>query len=168
MKLLQHIAMCHAIYDIGCNLASRPRSSQNCPSQTGNEGTFINFITYLQRSFKQHTSFHLIYVRDLINIHHSVYGWVLLTHWGRVTHICVNKLTVIGSDNGLSPGQRQPIIWPNAGILLIGTMGRNFSEILIQIRSFSFKKMHLKMSSGKWQPFGFGLNVLTQWGLVML
>ena len=27
-----------------------------------------------------------------------------LTHWGRVTHICVSKLTIIGSDNGLSPG----------------------------------------------------------------
>ena len=28
---------------------------------------------------------------------------VLLTHWGRVTHICVSKLTIICSDNGLSP-----------------------------------------------------------------
>ena len=26
-----------------------------------------------------------------------------LTHWGRATHICVGKLTIIGSDNGLSP-----------------------------------------------------------------
>ena len=29
-----------------------------------------------------------------------------LTHWGRVTYICVSKLTIIGSDNGLSPGVR--------------------------------------------------------------
>ena len=43
-----------------------------------------------------------------------------LTHWGRVTHICISKLTIIGSDNGLSPGRRQAIIWTNAGILLIG------------------------------------------------
>ena len=43
-----------------------------------------------------------------------------LTHWGRVTHKCVSKLTIIGSDNGLSPGRRQAIIWTNAGILLIG------------------------------------------------
>ena len=56
-----------------------------------------------------------------------------LTHWGRVTHICVNKLTIIGSDNGLSPGRRQAIIWTNAGILLIGPLGTNFSEILIEI-----------------------------------
>ena len=38
-----------------------------------------------------------------------------LTHWGRVAHICVSKLTIIGSDNGLSPGRRQAIIWTNAG-----------------------------------------------------
>ena len=85
---------------------------------------------------------------------------LLLTPWGRVTHICVNKLTIIGSDNGLSPGRRQAIIWTNDGILLIGPLGTNFSEILIAIYIFSFKKMHLKMSSGNWQPFCLGLNVL--------
>ena len=26
-----------------------------------------------------------------------------LTHWGRVTHICISKLTIIGSDNDLLP-----------------------------------------------------------------
>ena len=46
--------------------------------------------------------------------------WPFFTHWGRVTHICINKLTIVGSDNGLSPGRRQAIIWTNAGILLIG------------------------------------------------
>ena len=48
-----------------------------------------------------------------------------LTHWGRVTHICVSNLTIIGSDNGLSPDWRQAIIWANAGILLIGPCMRN-------------------------------------------
>ena len=76
-------------------------------------------------------------------------------------HICVGKLTISGSDNGLSPGRRQAIIWTNAGILLIGLLGTNFSEILIEICIFSFRKMHLKMSSGKWLPFCLGLNVLT-------
>ena len=76
-----------------------------------------------------------------------------LTHWGRATHICVGKLTDIGSDNGLSPGRRQAIIWTNAGILLIGPLGTNFNEILIGIQTFSFKRMHLKMSSAKWRPF---------------
>ena len=84
-----------------------------------------------------------------------------LTHWGRATHICVSKLAIIASDNGLSPGRRQAIIETNDGILLIWSLGTNFSEILIKIHSFSFKKMHLKMSSGKWRPFCLSLNVLT-------
>ena len=83
-----------------------------------------------------------------------------LTHRGRVTHICVSKLTIIGSDKCLSPGRRQAIIWTNAGILLIRTSGTNFSEILSEIHAFSFKKMHLKMSSAKWCPFCFGLKML--------
>ena len=87
----------------------------------------------------------------------------LLTHWGRVTHICVSKQTIIGSDNGLSPGRRQAIIRTNAGILLIGPLGTNFSEILVEIRIFSFKKMGLKVSSAKWRPFCLGLNVLNKW-----
>ena len=86
--------------------------------------------------------------------------WQPLTHWGRVMHICVVNLTIIGPDNGLSPGRRQAIIWTNAGILLIGPWGTNFSEILIGIQTFSFKKMHLKMSSAKRRPFCLGLNVL--------
>ena len=87
-----------------------------------------------------------------------------LTHWGRVTHICVSILTIIGSDNGLSPGRRQAIIWTNAGILLIGPLGTNFSEILIKIHTFSFKKMWLKVSTAKWRPSCLGLNVLIHCG----
>ena len=83
-----------------------------------------------------------------------------LIHWGRVTHICISKLTTIGSDNGLSPGRRQAIIWTNAGILLIGPLGTNFSKILIKIHTFSFKKMWLKVSTAKWRPSCLGLNVL--------
>ena len=86
---------------------------------------------------------------------------IWLTHWGRVTHICVGNLTITGPDNGLPPGRRQAIIWTNAGILLIGRWGTNFSEILIGIHTLSFKKIHLKMSSAKWRPFCLGLNVLT-------
>ena len=86
----------------------------------------------------------------------------MLTHWGRVTHIWVGKLTIIDSDNGLLPGRHQAIIWTNAGILLIGPLGTNLNEILIEIVTFPFMKMHLKMSSAKWRPFCLGLNVLTR------
>ena len=63
-----------------------------------------------------------------------------LTHWGRVTQMCVNKFTIIGSENGLSPIGRQAIIWTIARILLIRTLGINFGEILIQIHTFSNQK----------------------------
>ena len=88
-----------------------------------------------------------------------------LTHWGQATHIWVSKLTIIASDNGLSPGRRQAIIWNNAGILSIGLFGTKFSEILIEILTFSLKKMRLKVSSAKWWPFCLGLNVLTRLAL---
>ena len=91
---------------------------------------------------------------EIISTHH-------LTHWGRVMHICFVNVKTIGSDYDLSPGRRQAIIWTNARILLIRTVETNFSEILISIHTFSSKKMHLKMSSGKCRPFCFGLNVLT-------
>ena len=87
-------------------------------------------------------------------------GVNLLTHWGRVMHICVGKLTIIGSDNGLSPERRRAIIWTNAGILLIGSLGTNFSEISIEIQTFSLKKIRLKMSSAKCCSFRLGLNGL--------
>ena len=77
-------------------------------------------------------------------------------------HICISKLTIIGPDNGLSPGRHQAIKGTSAGILLIRPLGTNFSEILIGIQTFSFKKMYLKMLSAKWQPFCLGLNVLTR------
>ena len=55
-----------------------------------------------------------------------VWKW---THWGRMMHICIDKLTIIGSDNGLFSGRHQAIIWTNGVKLLIGPLGTNFSEI---------------------------------------
>ena len=61
-------------------------------------------------------------------------GYKVLTHWGQVMYTGVGNLTIISSDNGLSPGRCQVIIWTNAGILLIGPLGTNFGEILIEIQ----------------------------------
>ena len=72
-----------------------------------------------------------------------------LTHWGRVTLIRVNKIITIGSD-----------IWTNAGILLIRPLAINFNDMLIETKTFSFKKMHLKSSSVKWRLFRLGFNEL--------
>ena len=151
-----------------------------------NESYYITYITGYSHSTNhavfQHVAAFLAYGimvvadvlgpvwRQAICSHHidsassnDTFTYVLkaLTHRGRVTHICVANLTIIGSDNGLSPGRRQAIIWTNAGILFIGPPGPpNFSEILIEILTFSFKKMRLKVSSAKWRPFCLGLNVL--------
>ena len=58
---------------------------------------------------------------------------ISLTHWSWVMNICIGDLTISGSDNGLSPGWHQAIIWTSAGILFMGPLGTNFSEILIEI-----------------------------------
>ena len=70
--------------------------------------------------------------------------------------------TVAILSNGLAPGRRQAIIWTNAGILLIRPVGTNFNEILIEILTFSFMKMRLKVSSAKRWPFCLSPNVLIE------
>ena len=90
-----------------------------------------------------------VYPPPIISLYHASRYFDFLTHWGRVAHICVNNLTIIASDNGVSRSRCQAIIWTSAGIFLIGSIGTNFSEILFEMHSFSFSKMHLKRSSAK-------------------
>ena len=75
-----------------------------------------------------------------------------LTHWGWLTQICISKLTIIVPDNYLNQ------CWD----IFIGLLGTNFGEMYIEILTFSFKKMHLEVSSAKWWPFCLGLNVLRE------
>ena len=42
-----------------------------------------------------------------------VFGWRI---YALVTHICVSKLTIIGSDNGLPPCRRQAITETNTAV----------------------------------------------------
>ena len=77
-----------------------------------------------------------------------------------MAHICVDNLTVIGSDNGCRLAGAKPL---SDGILLIGPSGTNFSEVLIEIHIFSLKKM----SSEKRRPFCLGFNVLNNKCLYM-
>ena len=58
--------------------------------------------------------------------------------YSRVVHICISKIITIDSDNGLSPDRHQAIIWTNAGILLLGPLGTNVSEIMIDWSSYIF------------------------------
>ena len=97
-----------------------------------------------------------IFKCSLLNEICCIFIHISLTHWGRGTHICISKLTIIDSDNGLLHGWCQAIIWTFAVILLIQTLGTNFCEIINEIHTFSFKKMYLKMSV-KRQQFHLGL-----------
>ena len=153
----------------------------NIVMQTITAITFLHFLPKLSVNLKllsakffikNHTEKNNNCEREFFS-HWSSLGYMalcnqLLTHWGRVTHIYVGNLTIIGSDNGLSPGRRQAIIWTNAGILLIGPLGINFIDILIEINTVSFNKMHLKMSSAKWRLFRLGLNVLSSTFKIMI
>ena len=78
-----------------------------------------------------------------------------------MTQICVVKLATIGSDNGLSPGRRQAIIWTNAAILLIGTLRTNFIEILIGSSNIFIEENAHEDVVCEMHPFCLGLNVLT-------
>ena len=66
--------------------------------------------------------------------HYSTICNPILTHWGRAMHLCICKLNIIGSNNGLPPGRHQAI----TGILLIETLGTNFSEINLNQNSYIF------------------------------
>ena len=61
-------------------------------------------------------------------------GW---THKGRVTHKCVSILSIIVSVNVFLSSRRQTIFGINAGILLIGSLWTNFSEIIIEIHTYT-------------------------------
>ena len=103
---------------------------------------FSVWVRYFVWTFKVYL-WNYTHTKNILPIHWEIWFiWKVenLTHWGRVTHICVSKLTIVGSDNGLSPGRCQAIIWINAGILLIGPLGTNFSETLIEIYILSWRK----------------------------
>ena len=96
---------------------------------------------------QQQVSEHLVRSRQpswIVSSSHKTCNW---THWDRVTQIYVGNLTIIGSNDGLCPGRHQAIIWTNAGMLFIGPLETNFSEILIKSPTSLFKKMHFKLSS---------------------
>ena len=143
-------------------LSMRKLSSRSINITTANKWDFmeaVSLIPYLSNNHILRISKGTVML-TWHSPHYMLRNMFLLTHWGRVTHICVGKLTIIGSYNGLSPERRQAIIWTNAGILLIGPLGTNFSEILIEIQTFSLKKIRLKMSSAKCCSFCLDLNLL--------
>ena len=144
-------------YFVGCNYLSLPVIRELFRESATTEHDILICICLKKFAITFHWC--LLLVSECKQIQKGLVP-MILTHWGRVTHICIGKQTIIGSNNGLSPERRQAITWTNAGILLIGPLGTNFSEILIEIQTFSLKEIHLKMSSAKCYSFRLGLNVL--------
>ena len=70
--------------------------------------------------------------RDSGSSHFTIFKF----HWGRVTHICVSKTSIIGSYNGLSPGRHEA----NAGRLLIGSLGTNLMKFWSKFINFHSRK----------------------------
>ena len=87
-------------------------------------------------------------------------SYILACYMWWMMHICISELTIIGSDNGFLPDGCQVIIWTSMGLLLFVLLGTNFSANMIQICTFSFKKMYLKILSRKWRPICVSLNLL--------
>ena len=78
-------------------------------------------------------------------------------HWGRMTHMCVSKLTTIGSVKGLPPVRRQAFIWTNGEVMLIW-QSEFFCKISIEMHTILLTKMYLKKLAAKWRSFCLGLN----------
>ena len=79
----------------------------------------------------------------------------IVFHWGQVMHISISNITIIGSDNCLSPG------WHQCWIIVNSNHITNFSETISEIHRFSFEKIHSKISSVKGRPVCLSFNVLT-------
>ena len=88
------------------------------------------------------------------------------SHWGRVTHLCGSKIIIIGSKTCLSSGRRRAIIWTNAGILLIRSLGIHFSEIqsksIIFIQDNAFENAVCQMAFVYSQPQCVKMEVMYQ------
>ena len=69
-----------------------------------------------------------------------------------MTHICVIKVTIIGSDNGSSPGRRQAIIWTKCWDTVNRTLGNKLQwnlnrNLYIFIQENAFENVVWKMAA---------------------
>ena len=76
--------------------------------------------------------------------------------------LCSGNHVVYRQTDGRTDGRTRWIQYtpPPTGLLSIRPQGEYFNEILIKIKTFSFKKIHLKVLSAKSRPFCLGFDVL--------
>ena len=114
----------------------------------------IAFLTILRSSW-----ICLEYLLYLPNMMFFLYFFILI----RLQSEAVNsymRQDIICTDNGLQPIRHPTIIWTNASLFSIETLGINFNEILIEIHGVPYIRINCIMLSAKWRPFYHGLNAL--------
>ena len=86
-----------------------------------------------------------------------------LTHWNRVTHICVSKHIGHHWFSQWLVACSAPSHYLNKCWGIFNwTLQTNFSKIWIEIQAFSLNRMHFKLPSAKRRSFCFGLKVLNE------
>ena len=141
------------------------------------KGTFylgIDMWMYFHSTLKVSSTYRK---ENPIALHHGIYTWMYIWWNLQVGAECPRSYRCIKIifETNLKYGHLRRNLEPrwimriyislySAGILLIRTLGTNFSEIVSEIDTFAFKKVYLKMSSAKWRPFCLGLNMWIHWG----
>ena len=122
--------------------------------------TCVNFLSKIGHKTPAATAVQYQCYPSTVRCHYNMVNF-LLTHWGRVTHICVSKLFIIGWDNGLSVAWTAPSHYLKQCWNIVNWTLRNKLQWKFNRNSnISSKKMHLKMASAKLLSFCLRLNVL--------
>ena len=102
-----------------------------------------------------------------------------------MTHACVSKLTIIGSDSGLSSGWRQAIIGNNAELFYLDPLEQTSIKFSIEIHTLSFSRKsiwkcrpensghfvnvnsyNLNIKAKQWRMFDRCPTILQEWFVV--
>ena len=135
-----------ATYDLPLRLASMP--VVKCDLNGG-------FLTCLYFIIYHYFIIYLYFVKRMSTWYYTcIYLCWINCVWVWVTHKCIIELSIIGSDNVLSPGRCQAIFWTNAGILLLHTLGVHLNEILIFLKENAVCKIAAISSRPHWGNWG--------------
>ena len=77
--------------------------------------------------------------------------------WGRVTHICVNKLSSLVQIMACRLAGAKPLSEPMPECYYYWTFGNKLQWIYNRNLYILIQEIHLKMSPGKWRPSCLGL-----------
>ena len=93
------------------------------------------------------------------------YRWQIIQKEINASMMACIALYCYYAHNINSSVRRQAITWTNGALWSITALGTNFPEIWTKVQKFPFMKMHLKMSSAKWQPICPGWEEVMLWSI---